>query len=632
MAGAVDYKVFGERIGRLGMSPRQMELNRRWAVYCCAGYDARSVDWDGTKRADHVEHSAIAQQGFIPPGYYDASGQMSELPLKFRRPSTPYHLGKVIVDRFTGLLFSERRHPRLSSIDPVTDDFADALAERARLWPAMIKARTYGGSTGSVCAGFQFVNGVPVVEVHDPRWVFPEFEDRITLKLASFEKRYMFPRELRDQGTGKWLTTWWWYRRTVNSQSDVLYAPAPVGNGEEPEWIVERQADHGLGYCPAVWAQNIPVDDDVDGEPDIHGVYDILESMDTLLSQAQRGTVANCDPTAVLEGIGDLEIPALRKGSGNAIKLPQGTFRYVEITGSGPTAARELVKELRAYALEVAQCVLEHPDVAAATATEINRRYESMLAKADVLREQYGQRLIAPLMDMMVDAATRANKPRVEGDSIVRYAVTLPPRLVDGKLVDRVPPENPEQVTVQWPGYFDTSLADAQAASQAVTTAKLAGVLDDENAAKFLAPYFRVENADEMLVQAQKESGAAQAAVDSELLDRNRASGEVDEDGEPVRSPAAGAHVPTGIKFFQYEIEGGLVTIDEVRASKGLGPKPGGDGHLTLPEYRAKYASVFAASTLSTSPDAAERMPGVAEATGIEPAPPEETSQYPGKP
>jgi len=607
MAGAIDYKVYGDRIGRMGMSPRQMEMNRRWAVYCCASYDARTCDWDGTKRADSVEREAIAQQGFIPPGFYDAGGQMADLPLKFRRPSAPYHLGKVITDRFTGLLFSERRHPRLGSTDPVTDDFADALAEAARLWPALIKARTYGGATGSVCTSFQFSAGKPVVEVHDPRWVFPEFEDRITHKLASFEKRYMYPREIRDPQTGRWITTWWWYRRVVDSARDVVFAPVPVGRGEEPQWIELSVAEHGLGYCPAVWTQNLPVDDDIDGEPDIHGVYDLLESIDTLLSQAQRGVVANCDPTAVLEGVGDLEIPQLRKGSGNAIKLPQGTFRYAEITGSGPLAAREMVGELRGYALEVAQCVLEQPDMGQATATEVNKRYESMLAKADVLREQYGQRLIAPLMDMMVTAATRLGKSRVEGDSLVRYAIKLPPRMAkDGTRVERKPPENPEAVTVHWPGYFDTSIQDAQTAATAVGAAKATGVLDDENAAKFLAPYFRVEDVDAMLVAARRESGMSQASVDSDLMRLNGVS--EDDMGAGARPAAAGANlppdaqvasasptnagVPLGTKFFQYEIEGGLVTINEVRASKGMGPKV--DGELTLPEYRAKYPAVFA--------------------------------------
>lgn len=49
-----------------------------------------------------------------------------------------------------------------------------------------------------------------------------------------------------------------------------------------------------------------------------------------------------------------------------------------------------------------------------------------------------------------------------------------------------------------------------------------------------------------------------------------------------------------GAKFYQYEIEGGLVTINEVRRSKNLPDIP--DGDLTLPEYRAKHPEAFEAS------------------------------------
>jgi phage gp29-like protein len=47
-------------------------------------------------------------------------------------------------------------------------------------------------------------------------------------------------------------------------------------------------------------------------------------------------------------------------------------------------------------------------------------------------------------------------------------------------------------------------------------------------------------------------------------------------------------------KFYQYEIEGGIVTINEVRRSKGLPAIK--DGDLTLPEYRAKHPEAFEAS------------------------------------
>lgn len=48
---------------------------------------------------------------------------------------------------------------------------------------------------------------------------------------------------------------------------------------------------------------------------------------------------------------------------------------------------------------------------------------------------------------------------------------------------------------------------------------------------------------------------------------------------------------PAGAAFYAYELEGGVVTIDEVRASKGLPPLPNGRGQLTVPEARAAAAN-----------------------------------------
>ena len=585
---AIDPKVF-DRIKTLGMSPRQMEMNRRWSYYCCAQYDSRAADWDGTRHSNPVERESIAQAGFIPPGFYDAGGQMSELPLKFRRPSAPYHLCKVVVDRFTGLLFSERRHPKLDvQGDPLTEDFVNALVEVARLWPAMIQARKYGGATGSVALGFKFRDGVPLIEVHDPRWLVPHFVDRASLKLAALEKRYMYPVEVRNPETGLWVEQWYWYRRVIDHSLDVVFNPVLVEDGDEPDWERAGAAElveHNFGFCPVVWLQNQPGDDDVDGEPDCYGIYDLTERIDAQLSQADRGTVANCDPTLVLEGIEDTEIPPMKKGSGSAIKLPKGTAKYLEISGSGPLAARDLAKELRTYALEVAQCVLDHPDVANRTATEVERVYSSMLAKADVLREQYGQRGVLPLLGMMLKAIRSMGSPRVEGEAIVRYAVKLPPRVeAGGELVEReLGPGG--ALAIHWPGYFEPSLADAQAAATAAATAKASGLLDEENAAKFVSTFFHVDDVASMLDKVRQEQGLNMDAVSSPLLDQP------DPESRAAEPSMVTPNVPIGLKFFQYEIEGGIVTINEVRASKGLPPKV--DGDLTLPEYRAKYPAVF---------------------------------------
>jgi len=516
------------RIARLGMSPRQQELNRLWTYYCAAQYDTRRIGWDGKEHDDPLAREAIATAGFLPPGYYDA-GQT--LPLKFRRPSAPYHLCRVITNRFTGLVFSERRNPQIKvEGDPITEDFLRTLAEVARFWPAMIQARTYGGAMGSVAVGFQFIEGRPVVEVHDPRWCYPQFLDRHTLTLGSLEIRYQYPEEVQDPKTGEWLEIPFWYRRVLDEEQDVVFEPEPVGDGEEPAWKPAVVVNHGLGECPAVWVQNAPVPGQIDGEPDCHGIYDTVEAIDALLAQAHRGVLANCDPTVHIAT--DQPLSEVRKGSDNAIKTERGgSVSYVELNGSGPKAACEMAFDLRAKALEVAQCVLDAPagggggmgdPSGSKTATEVRHKYASMVEKADILREQYGERCVKPLLRKMERATRQVQEAKPENGQMVRGQLKLPPKVekTEGGGITKQPRQLGAGgiIHLHWPPYFEPTIQDALQATQAVVAAKTAQIIDEEAAAQYVAPFFNVEDVQEMRRKIRVTAESAQAELEAMAL------------------------------------------------------------------------------------------------------------------
>lgn len=70
-------------------------------------------------------------------------------------------------------------------------------------------------------------------------------------------------------------------------------------------------------------------------------------------------------------------------------------------------------------------------------------------------------------------------------------------------------------------------------------------------------------------------------------------------DGEPVN-------------FFMYEMDGGTVTINEMRRAKGLRPDPR-FGTMTLPEYKAANREMYATATTTTTGGSAEKITGLAE-------------------
>jgi hypothetical protein len=293
----------------------------------------------------------------------------------------------------------------------------------------------------------------------------------------------------------------------------------PVGDGSEPVWTIEKEVEHGFGFCPVYWVQNLPVQDDIDGDSDCAGVYDIIEAMDALLSQAMKGTLANCDPTVVVTTKSPMA--EISKGSDNAIKIPDGDAKYMEMTGAGIERAMEQVDVMRRFALEVAQCVLEHPDQAKKTATEIERSFASMLAKADVMREQYGEKGLKPMLTDMVAVARKLGEGVQTAEGIEKQVLKLPPRVLKT-------PEGTAQVQrklgpggvmkLQWPHYFDPVLGDVNMATTSAAHAKLSGLIDGEHASKFIAEYFGIEDVPAMMKKIKAEADAREDAMARQMM------------------------------------------------------------------------------------------------------------------
>lgn len=535
---ASSIRVADDRVRNLGLSPRQLALNVLWARYRCQQYDNCSRDWDGREVLGPLETEQVGLQGFLPQGFTDMGGQT--LPLKFRRPSAPFHLVHLVVNRFTGLLFSEKRHPQYRVPgDDATTEWLGQWAKAARLWPTMIQARNFGGAQGTSVLTFSFVGGRPDLEVHDPRWCIPTFRDRTRHLLRSLEVRYQFPVEVRDPERG-WVEVPHWYRRVVDEHVDTLWKPQPVGEGDEPDWAdprtIEARVEHDLGFFPGRWVQNLPVQESVDGDPDCHGAYDTFAEVDRLISQGNRALFYNGDPTPVFSTDAAFAGGEVQLGSGTSLKFPSGcNASFLEISGSSITAINAQAEGLERRGLQICECVLERPDGAGPkTATEVDRLWSSMLAKADKMREQYGGCGLIPMGDDAARAARKLGEPRevADGDGVkvVVYAVRLPRVPVkdeEGKVTGWRDPQLPEveeggessaQADLAWPRYLEPGLQDAQLAVQAAAGAKLAALVDAEAATAFVSEYFDVEDPKAMLARAKKEGADKQAATDAQTM------------------------------------------------------------------------------------------------------------------
>ena len=107
---------------------------------------------------------------------------------------------------------------------------------------------------------------------------------------------------------------------------------------------------------------------------------------------------------------------------------------------------------------------------------------------------------------------------------MVRYSLQLPPKVVkdeDGKVSAIVPRVLGDglglPLDLAWPPYFEPGLMDRVQATQAAVAAKAGGVIDDESAARSVAPYFDIKDPLAMVKKLAKVASEREDAANSAL-------------------------------------------------------------------------------------------------------------------
>ncbi len=492
----------------LGPTRRFKQLDRYEAVYWGRQYSHQTYDWWGMS-ADQME--TVSPDVMVPYGWTQPA--LDAINVRMKRPTAPYNMCRGIVDRFTGLLFSEIRKPKLVwEDDPETEDFMHCVIDQTNFWSKMTQARQTGGVLGSVLMTVHLRNGDFNIEIHNPKHCQIVWKDKRTHTPLAVLKSYIYQVEeaYYDPKTGDFQGTRpvdYLYRRIITEEDDTVYEAVKFDPKEKPTWKVESEAKHNLGFFPGVWIQNLPKLDepDGDGDPDCSGVWQNFDTIDRLLSQMNKGTLLNCDPTLIL-GI-DPKTQAmgggLQKGSEHAISVgPDGKAEYLEISGSSVDAPLELLKVLKQQTLDITRCVIADPNNIAGSAQSaraIEFLYQPMIEKADVLRAHYGDMGIRPLLELMEKMARHfEGKTFKDADGeTVKFGFNF-------KKEVKLGPGG--HLLIQWGPYFAPTEEDKQLRITNAIAAKAGGLIDLETAMNYIADIFQVRDVASMMKKVEKES------------------------------------------------------------------------------------------------------------------------------
>jgi hypothetical protein len=548
-------------------SPRFRELDRRQSYYDCTQHDYKLFDFDG--RMIQSGGGIAATQPLI-----SAEKSSFYVPLRSRRPSSPYRLGRAMVNAFTNLVFGEDHFPKMQVLgDLASEDFVGALMSETKLASKMIRCRNLGGCCGTSALSWAYVDGAPRIRVHNAKSLFVHsWEDREELIPRHVTEAFLYGNDEWNKEKKRFEKAYYWYRRDWTKEVDILFRPLKFMPGIDPspfwEPDLDKSVEHNDGVCHVSWIQNLP-GDDVDGSPDYEGLYENLDTIDILLSVIMRGATLNLDPTLVLKMDPDLVARVgVRKGSDNALAVGEkGDASYLELVGSSIDAGIKFFNEERKTILEVARCVFPDPDKVTAVglaSVAMKMLFQPMLGQGDILREQYGTGMARVLEPMLVVARKASQSTIViyDNDGAPVEAtpeVKLPPRFEQepeldedenptGKMnVKEIPrtPGDGERVEPLWPPWFPPTPTDQQAAVTTLTTAVGVGtaVMSQQTATELAAEVFGRDPKEEWTrVQgAQAQAEAKQA----EMIGSADESGKVEHEvplpgGGKVKQTAGG--------------------------------------------------------------------------------------------
>lgn len=504
-----------------GETQRYRLLDRRESFFRCSQYAHQDRDWEG-RNADDYE--TISPEVVFPKATGPSSA-IDGLLARDKRPTAPTNIVRRTVKRYTGLLFSEKRCPKVRvSNDPDTEAFLEAVREAAGFWAAMRSARNKGGSMGSVVMTVGCRNGEFDFEVHNSKNVTPIWNDRKKLKLAGILVMERYLREVnvvaedgKVEGTEVVVFL---SRRIITEQVDVVYADVRADAAFKAGWEVQSQVKHGLGQFPGVWIQNDAESDDQDGDADCEGAWQMVDADDRLLAEVHAGTMNNLDPTLVTKS-DPTEVSQLgpgqsiQKGSDNGIEVgSKGDAKYLEMMGSGIEVALKVSDKYEEKIDQLTGSVqIDNDDIAGVqSGRAMELRYASMLERADDYRVQYGRAVIQlmRLTELIARKFTTTTLQLVTPDgkpAVGKFRFDLPPRELDGKLVDhQLGPGG--YISLKWGPYFAPTAADVQQDITNSAKAAAAGFVRKVTAARPIAESFGIQDIDAEVEAATAEVNA----------------------------------------------------------------------------------------------------------------------------
>jgi hypothetical protein len=418
---------------------------------------------------------------------WDATdGAGNPFPIRKRKPLIIYNLPKRIQDTVGSKLLGPRVFPSLNiAQDPLTEELLKLLINQANMKAKMLDVARYLPSHGSAFARFKLTNGFPMLEIYNPNYCYPEFDD--TGELEKLEIKYVFD-DLEDKDE-KGNPKKKWYRLELGKEKDILYNNPECKEGSEPEFKVSATAQHNLGFVQGEWFK---IGTDIhkpDGCSLIYENLDFFDAFNYSLSQTDQAVKYNQEPQLILKGMDTDEMENLIKSSMSSWNLGRdGDASYLETSMSGVQVASEQRMNYRQLVADITRVVMLDPEKivgSAQSAKAMEVMHGPLLDLIDEYRP-YVEKSMMKLMQKMIATVLLMAK---QGMQFNGFQI---PQNYKVQSLD---------IVFTWPPVFPMTMADLQQKVSTAAQASQANLISRRTATTWLAKEFGIEDIEQEILE-----------------------------------------------------------------------------------------------------------------------------------
>lgn len=410
------------------------------------------------------------------------------VPLDNRKPLITVPIGKQIVETVVSYTFGKGNFPKVSakttrdiypgkgySLDAVNaklSRFITQLVTKSFLNASMMSAARLAVGIKKCIVYFKYVNGKPVWEVLNWKWVQNEQYDTDNKTLISFDY-ITFEFGVDEEGED----CIWLNKCRYDQQGEYVYAPVKHEDDVEPQFTtITKESIHNLGFCPAVVLCANENEESIFDEAQIDNIF----QYSIFVSCTVVGIRKNMNPQRIWMGDTPPNLQNLIRSSDTVWAMPEGKFISDAPNPQAYQYAIEMEQRLREIILRGSRTV-EIPNKNYQSGEALKMKIAPELNLIQETRTELGDRGMVDLLTMAMKVTCKLNErieeyQDAEGNVIIKNKLKLGPdvEIPSYDMLDEV------DITLGWGEIF---IPTAESKNLDIQTAVMATKADENTGA-----------------------------------------------------------------------------------------------------------------------------------------------------